>query len=280
MTYQATNNATTAPASGTWQTSPVALTASAPYLWSRIIITFSDSTTQTVYMVSTRGSDGSPGAPGTPGAAGKGISSTAITYQVGNSGTTAPTGTWQTSVQATTTTNPYLWTRIVLTYTDSTTATAYSVSRRGDDGTAGGGGGNYLPLTGGRVIGPVVVSQVDTDVPGSFGLVVKGNTNNFGLGDTATVPPAFFEVISDDAQHAGGLAVGNGGTYFTDQATVFPGVPPAPAMGRPEIKNPSFRKGFRIRYDLTAHRLYVEKNVANGADAWTAASWNNAGYFS
>lgn len=70
---------------------------------------------------------------------GKGISSTAITYQSGTSGTSAPTGTWSTSVPSVSQGN-YLWTRVVITYTDGTTSTSYSVARQGADGTNGADG--------------------------------------------------------------------------------------------------------------------------------------------
>lgn len=62
------------------------------------------------------------------GADGKGIKKTEVTYQVGESGTTPPTGTWMSTVQETTTEKPYLWTRMIITYTDNTTSTSYSVS--------------------------------------------------------------------------------------------------------------------------------------------------------
>ena len=64
---------------------------------------------------------------GATGASGKGIKSTAITYQAGASGKTAPTGTWVTSPPETTAVLPYMWTRTIITYTDNTTSTSYSV---------------------------------------------------------------------------------------------------------------------------------------------------------
>ena len=38
------------------------------------------------------------GEQGSTGSAGKGVSSTAVTYQASTSGTTTPTGTWQSTV--------------------------------------------------------------------------------------------------------------------------------------------------------------------------------------
>ncbi len=75
-----------------------------------------------------KGATGAQGPTGPTGAAGKGIESTAITYQLCASQTTAPTGTWLGSPPAIDIFAPFLWTRTVITYTDNTTSTSYSVS--------------------------------------------------------------------------------------------------------------------------------------------------------
>lgn len=80
----------------------------------------------------------SKGAKGDPGAAGKGIKSTAVTYQASSSGTTVPTGTWVISVPATNAVNPYLWTRTVITYTDNTKSTSYAVGSTLEGVSVGG----------------------------------------------------------------------------------------------------------------------------------------------
>ena len=129
ITYQLHTSGTAAP-TGTWSTSVPATTKDKPYLWTKTVTTYTDSTTSTAYSVSQRGTDGT---------AGKGVSSAASTYQISDSGTTAPTGTWATSVPATTTAKPFLWTKTVTTYTDSSTTTAYAVSKQGADGVAGKG---------------------------------------------------------------------------------------------------------------------------------------------
>ena len=59
---------------------------------------------------------------------GKGIKSTVVTYQAAPTQTVVPTGTWSGSVPSLSESNPYLWTRTVITYTDNTTSTSYSVS--------------------------------------------------------------------------------------------------------------------------------------------------------
>lgn len=74
-----------------------------------------------------KGDTGSKGEKGDTGSAGRGITSTVITYQAGASGKTAPTGTWEASPPATSADKPYLWTRMVVTYSDGTTSTSYSV---------------------------------------------------------------------------------------------------------------------------------------------------------
>ena len=82
---------------------------------------------------------GTQGAQGATGATGKGISSTSVTYQASSSGTTAPTGTWTAAIP-TVSASQYLWTRTVITYSDSTTSTAYSVGMMGATGPTGAQG--------------------------------------------------------------------------------------------------------------------------------------------
>lgn len=75
---------------------------------------------------------------GSSGADGKGIKSAKITYQISESGTTAPTGEWSEGIPETTSEKPYLWTRTVITYTDGTETISYSVSSTLDSVTIGG----------------------------------------------------------------------------------------------------------------------------------------------
>jgi len=82
---------------------------------------------------------GATGGTGSTGAAGKGISGTAITYQAGASGTAAPTGAWSATVPSVSA-SQYLWTRTVITYTDSTSTTSYSVGMMGATGATGATG--------------------------------------------------------------------------------------------------------------------------------------------
>jgi len=69
------------------------------------------------------------------GATGNGIKSTEVTYQIGSSGTTAPTdGVWDTKIPNITDEKPYLWTRTIFKYTNGSSATSFSVATRGTKG--------------------------------------------------------------------------------------------------------------------------------------------------
>lgn len=133
--YQVGSSATSAP-TATWSDSVVA-TSTGQYLWTRTVITYTDGTTSTSYSVAAHGTTG---ATGQTGATGKGVKSTAVTYQVGTSATTAPTGTWSSTIVATTAAGQYLWTRTIITYTDSTTSTSYSIAAHGATGATGATG--------------------------------------------------------------------------------------------------------------------------------------------
>jgi len=50
--------------------------------------------------------------------------------------TSPPTGTWSNNTIATTNTNPYLWTKATLNYTDNTKKDFYLVSQKGDKGNS------------------------------------------------------------------------------------------------------------------------------------------------
>ena len=163
ITYQAASSGTTIP-TGTWSTSVPAVSAG-QYLWTRTVITYTDSTSTTGYSV------GMMGATGTTGATGKGISSTAITYQAGSSGQTAPTGAWSASAPAVSA-GQYLWTRTIITYSDSSTSTAYAVGMMGATGAKGDTGATGAKGdTGAKGADAIVVS-----VTSSNGFVFKNTS--------------------------------------------------------------------------------------------------------
>lgn len=113
---------TTAPNSG-WSTTAPSW-QEGKYVWQRTITTYGDNSSKT--------SD----ATCISGANGKGIKSTNITYQSSSNGTTAPTGSWSSTIPAISA-GKYLWTRTIITYTDDSNSTSYSVSRNGTNGQNG-----------------------------------------------------------------------------------------------------------------------------------------------
>lgn len=76
-----------------------------------------------------QGPKGDRGIQGIQGNTGTGVSSTTIQYQISSSATTAPTGIWSNNIVATTSTNPYLWMKATLNYTDHTTK-SFILSRK------------------------------------------------------------------------------------------------------------------------------------------------------
>lgn len=81
------------------------------------------------YAIAFKGTNGSNGTSVT-------VKDTSVTYQVGSSGTTVPTGSWVASPPSTSA-GQYLWTKTVVTYSDGKTTTSYSVSRNGTNGANG-----------------------------------------------------------------------------------------------------------------------------------------------
>ena len=84
------------------------------------------------------GPTGPQGIQGNTGATGNGVKSTAVTYQASASATSAPTGTWSDSPVTTSASLPYMWTRTIITYTDNTTSTSYSVGCTPEGVSVGG----------------------------------------------------------------------------------------------------------------------------------------------
>ena len=154
VTYQAGSSGTTVP-TGTWNTTIPSVSAG-QYLWTKTVTTYTDNTTSTAYSV------GMMGAKGSTGATGKGVSSTAITYQKSTNGTTAPTGTWSGSVPSASA-GEYIWTRTVITYTDNSTSTSYSVGMIGATGPKGATGATGATgAAGADAISLVVTSSAGT----------------------------------------------------------------------------------------------------------------------
>lgn len=102
------------------------------------------------------------GDPGKDGTSVK-VKSQAVTYAVSASGTAAPTAGWQTAVPSVPQ-GQYLWTRIVVTYTDGTHTTTYSVARHGANGPAGTDAEfcRLSPVTESAVVKPVAGTSTGT----------------------------------------------------------------------------------------------------------------------
>ena len=116
---------------GTYATfDPVQSTDPKKYTWAR--------------MLGKEGEDGKPGGQGPQGPAGNGIKTTVVDYAASTSGTVAPSTGWQVSppnVAA----NSFLWTKVILTYTNGTQTTSYSVGKMGAQGPQGDTGANGAP---------------------------------------------------------------------------------------------------------------------------------------
>lgn len=107
-----------------------------------------------------KGEKGDTGEPAT-------LTSSEITYQVGDSGTIIPSGSWSSSVPSVTP-GRYLWTRQVLQFNTGAPITSYSVSRFGIDGT-----GAVSTVAG---IGPDFNGNVPLDAASVKALSISGGT--------------------------------------------------------------------------------------------------------
>lgn len=149
-------------------------------------------------MIVVKNKQGATGPAGTNGTDGKGIVSSATTYQAGTSGTTPPTGTWSTSIPSVSE-NQYLWTRVVLTYSDSTNSTAYSVGKIGAKGETGATG--------------------STGATGATGNGIKSTTINFASSTSGTTAPSSGWSTSIPTVAAGSFLWTRTALTFTDNTT-------------------------------------------------------------
>lgn len=169
--YQSTSP--TSLTGGSWSNTQPAW-ANGKYIWRRTLVTYGNN--KTGYTPSETGVC----ITGNTGATGKGIKSTAVTYQASSSGTTVPTGTWVTSVPATNAVNPYLWTRTVITYTDNTKSTSYAVGST-LEGVSVGGRNLILNGKGNKKAGFFKNFTTVTDEYGEFTLTSKKEYVNIDI---------------------------------------------------------------------------------------------------
>lgn len=140
ITYQVSNSGTTKP-TGSW-VADVPSAGKGQYLWTKTVVNYSDGKSTEAYGVSYQGINGQDGQNGTSVT----VSGNSVTYQVGTSGTTTPTGTWVEDVPSVPN-GQYLWTKTVVNYSDGKSTTSYSVSYKGTNGTNGTNGKDAITLS-------------------------------------------------------------------------------------------------------------------------------------
>lgn len=114
---------------GSWSTTPPAW-ENGKYIWTRSVITYTDSTSTTTNPICSTGSTGETGV---------GVKSVAEQYYLSTSYSTPTGGSWQTSVPAWQD-GKYIWTRVVITYTDNTYTETDPVCVTGGKGPSGNDG--------------------------------------------------------------------------------------------------------------------------------------------
>lgn len=90
------------------------------------------------------GNDGQPGQDGAPGQDGEsvGVEGHVTSYAVGDSGTAPPSDGWRATIPMAQP-GQWLWTRVVVTFSDDSSYTQYSAAYQGEDGTDGADGLTY-----------------------------------------------------------------------------------------------------------------------------------------
>ena len=133
--YQSTS--ATTQSGGSWSTT-VPTWADGKYIWTRSVITYTDSTTYTTTPVCVTGQKGATGGTGSIGATGVGVSSVDVWYYQSTSATSLTGGTWATTAP-TWADGKYIWTKTITTYTNSTTDETNAVCITGQKGSTGVG---------------------------------------------------------------------------------------------------------------------------------------------
>lgn len=132
-----------------------------------------------------QGIQGVKGDKGETGAAGRGIKSTSITYLTGTSATSTPTGTWLSTPPKTDLSKPYLWTRTVVTYTDNSSSTSYSVGSSIDGIEVGG---RNLVLNSGDLSKWKIESGIKVNEEDGWFKVLDSNHSNSRWGIYTDIP--------------------------------------------------------------------------------------------
>ena len=212
VTYQASTSGTTVP-TGTWGSSIPSVAANS-YLWTRTIITYTDNATSTSYAI------GKMGATGATGATGKGVKSTAVTYQSSTSGTMIPAGTWGSTIPSVAA-NSYLWTRTIITYTDNTTSTSYSIGKMGATGATGSKGDTGAQGIPGESLHGKMLNRDPEFRKGNNGVSMYNNTSGGNVTVTRIARPSDCPTTSGyclKIKTAGAASPGCGGFVLSIQS--------------------------------------------------------------
>ena len=128
--YQSTS--ATSQSGGSWS-STVPTWVDGKYIWTRSVVTYTDTTTSTTSPVCITGQKG---ATGSTGASGVGVSSVDVWYYQSSSATSLNGGSWATTAP-TWVDGKYVWTKTITTYTDATTDETSAVCITGQKGSQG-----------------------------------------------------------------------------------------------------------------------------------------------
>lgn len=292
-TYQASTSGTTAP-TGTWSSTIPAVPAG-QFLWTRTVINYTSGSPSTMYSVSKIGADG------TNGNAGNGVSSTVITYQASTSGTTAPTGTWGSTIPSVPA-GQYLWTRTVINYTNGSSSTIYSVGMTGKTGADGKDAytillgneshafaGSTAAALAGSTTCSVVAYKGATRVAATIGTISGLPTGmTASVASNGTTEPVITFTVTTSMNTASGtvnIPVTVDGKTFTkvfSYSIAFRGDPGESINGKMLYADPEFKKGYNgvnkytnssnVDPDYIASKLTVER-VTKPSDAPTQSGY-------
>lgn len=131
VSYGTSTSSTTQPS--TWA-STIPTVPAGQYLWTRTITDYTDASVPDTISY-TYAKQGVDGAKGDQGIAGTSVKVSKIEYQAGTSATTAPTGTWSTTIVSAPA-GQYLWSKTTM----SDNSIIYGIARQGTDGKDGQNG--------------------------------------------------------------------------------------------------------------------------------------------
>ena len=126
---------------GSWSTTAPAW-VNGKYMWSKTRVIYTDGSTTETDPACITGSKGANGTNGSNGEDGRGVTSIVEQYYLSTSSSSLVGGSWSTSVPAWVN-GKYMWTRSVITYTDSSSTTTDAICVTGAKGETGIGVKSY-----------------------------------------------------------------------------------------------------------------------------------------